>query len=314
MLYEYLRKFGIGEYTGVELPSESRGMLRKLDCETPEERRNPAGHCWSPDSHEYIAFGHEVGATAVQLARAISVVANGGMKVQPHLVSARTRPRPDGSFEPMPVERCSPERVLPPETCFTVRRIMQRVVLEGTGRGTAPPGYSAGGKTGSAQIFKDHAWTTRHNSSFIGFAPVVNPRVVVVVTLNNTPKLGGVAAGPVFRQVAETALRVLHVPKDMPETDVAPKSAPKQSDPEQPAPPRAEPTPEPAPVTHPQLLAGPRVPDFRGKSVVEATREALAMGMQVETTGRGLARRQQPAPGAILASGERIKIEFSVRQ
>ncbi len=316
-LYEYLKKFGIGDKTGIELPAESRGILRKQECTS-----NADTNCWTPTSHEYIAFGHEVGATAVQLARAVSVIANGGLLVQPHLVIGKSRPRPDGRMEKIPVEIKPPQRVLRPETCFTIRRIMERVILEGTGKPAAIPGYSAGGKTGSAEIFENGAWQNRHNSSFIGFAPVTNPRVVVVVTMNRTPKLGAIAAGPAFKKVAETALRVLQVPKDQPETDVTPKGPRMLESNELPENRRAEKKPEPEkkqeevaaePEASPNLV-GPRVPDFRGKTMVAVLRESAELGLQVETIGRGQARQQRPAPGTILPAGARIQVQFSVTQ
>jgi cell division protein FtsI (penicillin-binding protein 3) len=311
LLYEYLKKFGIGDKTGIELPAESRGMLRKQECSS-----NSDTNCWSASSHEYIAFGHEVAATAVQLGRAVSVIASGGLLVQPHLVIRRVRPHADGRMERIPVAYSEPKRVLRAETAFTIRRIMERVVLEGTGKAAAIPGYSSGGKTGSAQMFENGAWLNQHNSSFIGFAPVTNPRVVVVVTMNRTPKLGGVAAAPVFRNVAESALRVMQVPKDRPETDPpARKPAPLETNElpqyrmaraEQPA--ALEPPP-----AGPEL-AGPRVPDFRGKPVLNVLRQSAAMGLPVEILGQGTARMQKPAPGAILPAGGKVQVEFSNTQ
>lgn len=310
-LYEYLKKFGIGDKTGIELPAESRGILWPLEC-------SGRGPCWSAASHEYIAFGHEVSATAVQLARAVAVIANGGLLVQPHLVVRKTRPGLDGREEVLPAPERKPQRVLRPETCFTIRKIMERVVLEGTGKAAAIPGYSSGGKTGSAQIFENGAWQNRHNSSFIGFAPVTNPRVVVVVTMNRTPKLGGVAAAPVFKKVAETALRVLQVPKDRPETDSVVRHPEPEMDgggrqkemkPEVQAEPQGKKLEQAAPSP---LLAGPKVPDFRGKTLLTVLRESAERGMEVETSGHGKAREQQPAPGAILPQGARVRVRFSV--
>jgi cell division protein FtsI (penicillin-binding protein 3) len=307
-LYEYLKRFGIGDRTGIELPAESRGILRPQACRDKSDR-----NCWTPASHEYIAFGHEVSATAVQLARAVAVIANGGLLVQPHLVIAKSRPTPEGREIPLPAEFQPPKRVLRAETAITIRRIMERVVLEGTGKAAAIPGYSAGGKTGSAQIFEDGRWLNRHNSSFIGFAPVANPRIVVVVTLNRTPKLGGASAAPVFRKVAETALRVLHVPMDRPET--LPEEKPlKPAPPEKPALVLAEdkqaPPQEPAaPITTPALV-GPRVPDFRGRPLVTVLREAATLGLPVETLGRGVAREQSPPPGTVLGPGMRVQVRF----
>jgi cell division protein FtsI (penicillin-binding protein 3) len=308
-LYEYLKRFGIGDRTGIELPAESRGILRPQACRDNRDR-----NCWTPASHEYIAFGHEVSATAVQLARAVAVIANGGLLVQPHLVLAKSRPTPEGRETPLPVQTEPPRRVLRPETAITIRRIMERVVLEGTGKAAAIPGYSSGGKTGSAQIFENGQWLNRHNSSFIGFAPVANPRIVVVVTLNRTPKLGGVSAAPVFRKVAETALRVLHVPMDRPET--APEPAPEPKAPQK-APPllasAEERTPPPAlPAPPTPALVGPLVPDFRGRPLVAVLREAASLGVPVETLGRGVARDQSPPPGAVLAPGMRVQVRFAM--
>lgn len=307
-LYEYLKKFGIGEKTGIELPAESRGILRPQACRDAQDR-----NCWTPVSHEYIAFGHEVSATAVQLARAVAVIANGGLLVRPHLVIRKTRPLPDGREEPVPVEIEPPKRVLRPETAFTIRRIMERVVLEGTGKAAAIPGYSSGGKTGSAEIFENGRWLDRHNASFIGFAPVANPRIVVVVTLNRTPKLGGASAAPVFRKVAESALRVLQVPMDRPETLKEPEP-PKETGKPETLLARKEPEPpaEPVPAPTAPVLVGPKVPDFRGKPLAWVLREAAAMGMPVETQGRGLARWQFPAPGAVLPPGTPVQIRFGV--
>ena len=313
-LYKYLKSFGIGDKTGIELPAESRGLLRKQACADRNDH-----NCWTPASHEYIAFGHEVAATAAQLARAVAVIANGGLLVQPHLVMARTQVDEGGRLVSVPVEVAAPKRVLRAETAITVRHIMELVVEEGTGTLARIPGYSSGGKTGSAQIFANGAWQHDHNSSFVGFAPATNPRIVVVVTMNHTPKLGGIASAPVFRKVAETALRVLQVPKDRPETDIAQKKPAPRADADMPenqmARKQAEPTPtRQAPVQSARLLFGPVVPDYRGKPLAAVLRESAAAGFPVETLGRGVARGQRPAPGEILPAGERIQVEFSTVQ
>ena len=119
-------------------------------------------------------------------------------------------------------------RVIKPETAITMRQMMEGVVLHGTGSRARLAGYTSGGKTGSAQIF-DYAtrhYTHTYNGSFMGFAPVTNPQVVVVVTLNGThgeAGFGGSAAAPVFKVVTAEALRVLEVPKDIPE-DIPPQT------------------------------------------------------------------------------------------
>jgi cell division protein FtsI (penicillin-binding protein 3) len=325
LLYSYLKKFGIGDKTRVELPGETGGILWPLECGGKNSKGEPTP-CWTPSSHEYIAFGHEVSATALQLARAVSVVANGGMLVSPHIVLKKERPHADGTVEQLPVNLAPPTRALEAQTAMTMRHIMQRVVLEGTGRRAKVPGYTVGGKTGSAQLYiKGTGWVSHTNSSFVGFAPVNNPRIVVVVTINNTSQQGGIASAPVFAKIAETALRVLQVPKDDPDNDIhgmpalpkevneEPEERPKklaEKKPEE----KPQPSPEPDPTPGRILVAGPRVPDFRGKAMVAVMRESAAMGLPVEIVGTGVARDQSPPPGGILPMGGKIHIQFARSQ
>ena len=209
-LYEYVRKFGFGRKTGIELPGESAGMLRRLNQ-------------WEATSIGSVAMGHEVGATSVQLALAGAIIANGGMRVRPRLILARQRP---GGVEERTIPE-KPERVIRPDTAIKMRQMMEGVVLHGTGKQAILRGYTSGGKTGSAQIydFKAKAYTHHYNASFLGFAPVSNPQIVIAVTLVGTSGgsagYGGPVAAPVFRAVATSALRMLDVPKDLP--DISPR-------------------------------------------------------------------------------------------
>lgn len=325
-LNDYLGAFGMGKRTGIELPGETRGLLGYYNCPPPKPGMSAAGYqewkrvnCWSASSHEYMAFGHEIGATALQLARAVSVIANGGLLVQPRLIAARQYVRPSGVLEEEAAEHPAPRRVLRAETAHTVRRIMERVVVEGTGKRARLAGYTSGGKTGSAEIFQPgFGWVNRHNSSFIGFSPVINPRIVVVVTINDTALQGGIAAAPVFKEVAAAALRILNVPKDDLESDIKP-GAELPADRMEPA--KVEPLriaeakePEPEEPAAPpavELLAGPRVPDFRGKNVLAVLRESATLHLPVEIVGRGIARDQKPGPGEILPAGGKVQVEFA---
>ncbi len=205
-MYEYLLHFGFGQSTGLPLPAESAGIFRPL-CQ------------WGKTSLASLAMGHEISTTTVQLAAACSAIANGGQRVRPRLILSKQRPG-------APVEVIPPapgKRIIKPETAIALRGMMEGVVLRGTGKGGATlRGYTSGGKTGSAQIFDlaTRKYTHTYNASFMGFAPVANPAVVVVVTLNGTSGgsagFGGVAAAPVFREVTMHALRILDVPKDIP--------------------------------------------------------------------------------------------------
>jgi len=166
-------------------------------------------------------MGHEVAVTSVQLAIAGAAIANGGLKVKPRLVLSRQRP--GKAKEMLPAK--AREQILKPETAIQMRQMMEGVVLRGTGSRAVLQGYTSGGKTGSAQIFDPamHAYTHRYNASFMGFAPVTNPRIVIAVTLQGTTGgtagYGGARAAPIFREVAMGALRILEVPRDLPGPD-----------------------------------------------------------------------------------------------
>jgi cell division protein FtsI (penicillin-binding protein 3) len=209
-LYKYQRKFGFGQKTGIDLPGESAGLLKPVED-------------WSATTVDFTSFGHEVAVTSLQLALAGAAIANGGMLIKPRLVLASGKP----GDQP---QRLAPEpsrRIIDPETAIQMREMMEGVVLRGTAKGYANlRGYTSAGKTGTAQIFdlKSHLYTHRYNASFLGFAPVENPQIVIIVTLEGTnggeAGFGAPVAAPVFREVAMAALRMLDVPKDLPDTPV----------------------------------------------------------------------------------------------
>ena len=316
-LYEYVRRFGFGSRTGVPLPAESPGIVRKLSK-------------WRTTSLMSVSMGHEVGVTTLQLARACAVVANGGLLVKPRLILK------EGAQE-MPI--APPHRILMPQTAITMRKMMEGVVLFGTGRRYAKlDGYTSAGKTGSAQIYDydSRHYTHNYNASFMGFAPVTNPALVVAVTVNHTEGgsagYGGPVAGPVFREVMTEALRVMDVPRDLPDTtpDAAPTQVADLDDPPDvegianppamddgdtapPAAPAATkvavsaPAPPPAPEP---TGKGPRAPNFIGLSMRSVVTLAEAQGLPVVLAGTGIVRAQDPPPGAPLHNGERIRVDL----
>lgn len=204
--YEYQKRFGFGQKTGIPVPGESGGILRPIQK-------------WTKSSIGSLAMGHETGVTSLQLARAGAAIANGGLLVKPRLVVSTQRPGQEAVRET--AEQAV--RILDPETAVLMRQMMEGVVLEGTGRKAVLQGYTSAGKTGSAQVYdpRTNTYTHTYNASFLGFAPVGNPRVVVAVTLHGTTGgsagFGGARAAPVFREVAMSALRMLDVPKDLPD-------------------------------------------------------------------------------------------------
>jgi cell division protein FtsI (penicillin-binding protein 3) len=211
-MYEYATRFGFGQRSGLPVPAESSGKLRSLDH-------------WGTTSLASVSMGQEVSVTSVQLARLGAVMANGGMLVKPRLILKR-----GDKLEPVE----PPVRVIKPETAITMRQMMEGVVLRGTGRLHARlEGYTSAGKTGTAQIFDSvtHHYTHNYNASFLGFAPVTNPALVVLVTVHNTSGENGQgadAAAPVFQKIMTEALRILDVPKDIPEDSLAVKQPPKE--------------------------------------------------------------------------------------
>ncbi len=204
-MHEYMTRFGFGRKMGLPLPGESPGKVYRLER-------------WGKTSLASVSMGQEVSVTTLQLAQAAAVIANGGTMVKPRLVLKRGE-----RAEPV----AAPVRVLKGDNAITMRQMMEGVVLVGTGSRARLAGYSSGGKTGSAQIY-DYAtkhYTHTYNGSYMGFAPLTNPQVVVVVTLNGTlgeAGFGGQAAAPVFKIVAGEALRVFDVPKDLPENVATP--------------------------------------------------------------------------------------------
>lgn len=309
-LLEYVRRFGFGKRTGIPLPAESSGTVRDLKH-------------WGKTSIGSVAMGHEISTTALQLAQACSVIANGGMLVRPRLILKRQRPGEKARMEPAE----APHRILKPETAITMRQLMEGVVVlpYGTGKAARLPGYTSGGKTGSAQIFDPATkhYTHFYNGSFVGFTPVTNPAIVIAVTLNGTKLFGGVVAAPVFKKVALDTLRLLEVPRDLPETAPEPEVTPAETNdlaiadlsepPEDLAAPPAEAAPPDASAPQEEAVVvvdGPRVPSFQGKTVRAVVEESLAAGVPVDVIGSGVARIQAPAPGAFLHPGERVRVQF----
>jgi membrane peptidoglycan carboxypeptidase len=220
-----------------------------------------------------------------------------------------------------------PIRVIRPETAIAMRQMMEGVVLRGTGGKAHLDGYSSGGKTGSAQIYDFHArrFTHSYNASYLGFAPVTNPAIVMVVTINGThgtAGFGGAVAAPVYRAIATEALRVLDVPKDVPELEMETQVADARDLNDLPLGDLESAEPEEAQESEAAVESAavpaedssddrPKVPDFQGMTVRAALARASELGISIVPDGSGVARVQDPPPGAILREGARIRVRFS---
>ena len=299
----YMREFGFGAATGVDLPGESAGLLR------PTSR-------WSALSLASLSFGQEVGVTALQMAMATAAVANGGYLMKP-LVLRSVLDR-DGRV----VKEAKPlvvRRVLQPETASTLTEILKSVVREGTGKRAAVPGYVVAGKTGTAQKVDATGRYSMidHVASFVGFVPASRPALVILVSLD-TPRgqhnEGGEVAAPVFARVAEQALRHLAVPSD--DQDRVIRAAPVRPQSVIRAAYRPASSGEGAPTA---LALGPRspeadprvMPDLRGVSAREAALAAARRGLIAELKGSGRVVEQSPEAGAEVEPGQNCVLRLS---
>ncbi len=194
----YLNRFGLGRRTGIGFPGESAGILPPL-------------YDWTDTSLATMAYGQGIAATPLQMISVYATIANGGRWVRPRLVLG-TRD-PDGTFRP--AQTPTTRRVVSERTAEIVTRMLASVVQRGTGTAARIPGYQVAGKTGTARIpLPDQPgyFEGQYNASFIGFLPASNPRVVIAAILDRpVTEYGGVAAAPLFRQVARYAITRLRI-------------------------------------------------------------------------------------------------------
>jgi len=206
--YKYIRAFGFGQLTGIELPGETRGLTK------PPSR-------WSKVSIAAISIGQEIGISPIQLAGLVSTFANDGVWVAPRIVAGAVQPQ--GMPQTVAFHPAEGRRVISPFTAAEMRSMMEKVVIDahGTGRRAILEGYSSAGKTGTGQKVDPATGAyskTKYVGSFAGFAPVNNPQIVVAVILDSAvgPHQGGQIAAPVFHRIAQQVLEYLHVPHDLP--------------------------------------------------------------------------------------------------
>ena len=220
--YQYIRDFGFGVRSGVDLPGETRGLLRPVNR-------------WSPSSIGSIAIGQEIAVTPLQLVSMVSTIANGGVYLPPHILfpnqldptAPNQKPAPPQVAEPFKPGEDLPDplppgahRVIATLAAAQMRKMMEGVVLFGTGKQAQLDGYSSGGKTGTAQKIDPATHTyskTMHIASFAGFAPVNDPVIAVAVVLDSPQGAyyGASVSAPVFSEVAQKVLEYLGVPHDI---------------------------------------------------------------------------------------------------
>ena len=203
--YKYIRAFGLGQQTGIELPGETRGLTKPVNR-------------WSKVSIGAISMGQEIGISPLQLIALISTIANDGVWVAPKIVAGTVEPQ--NTPQTIAFQPGENRRVISTLTAAQMREMLQGVVLHGTGTKALLEGYSSAGKTGTAQkVDPDTRAYSKKNyvASFVGFAPVNNPQIAVAVILDSAVGLhqGGQISAPVFQRVTQQVLEYLHVPHDV---------------------------------------------------------------------------------------------------
>ena len=309
-LANYVEAFGFGRRTGIELPGESRGLLRPVSE-------------WDQSSIGSIPMGHEIGVTAVQAVAAFSCIANGGQWVKPFLVKRVSSSSGDVLEEPIGESH----RVVSEATAATLTAMLEGVVIRGTGKQAAVAGYRAAGKTGTAQKVDESTGRyskVRYVSSFAGFAPVRNPEIACIVSLDE-PRgvhLGGETAGPVFARVVADILHVLGVPPENQSQDQlvaadfriydVPTSVFERR------PGIVEETTIDQTSTEaiePEAASKPAgsvlVPNLAGRGIREAAALCKRAGLKLKATGDGVVASQNPVPGRFVTQNSVCSVRLS---
>ncbi len=298
----YLKGFGFGQRTGISYAGESYGLVRNITS------------CRSLIDRVTVSFGQGITTTPLQMAMALSAMANDGILMQPLLVKEIVDPQGQvvKQFNPTPVRQ-----VLSPETARTMLAMMKTVTEPGgTGTEAVPPGYTVAGKTGTAQKVVGRAFSkSKYNSLFIGLVPAENP-VLAIVVIVDEPKgaiYGGVVAAPIFREIAAQSLRFLgHYPQPQipAPTDTTLVKLPKTSK-------KETPTPAPLPAVEANLVSIPQdvgplkqMPNLKGMPIRKVITVLNRSGIRCQIEGRGLAVEQRPDPGAPLPANNLCFVKF----
>jgi cell division protein FtsI (penicillin-binding protein 3) len=290
-LGRFVRRFGFGERVSGDLPGETRGQLT-----------DPGG--WSVSTLASVSMGYEIGVTPLQMAAAVSAVANGGVLIKPRLVRAIRHGRERTEVRPRELRRA-----INRETAAELVSIMEQVVEHGTATNAQVAGYTVAGKTGTAsKIVKKHYSKTDYHVSFVGFVPSRRPAFTILVVID-TPRgpsrYGATVAAPIFQRIADAALRYSGVaPTINPLPPVLVRASAWGG-------PSSELVRTAVAVGPPRisvLTGSPTVPDVRGLGAREATRRLVELGLVPRLTGDGIVIGQDPPAGAALEPGRPCRL------
>ncbi len=326
-------RYGILSFTDVIVKSSNVGAIKvgeKVGADTlvsyvgkfgfgqtlsPDFRGETAGIVWSAQHLDAsalasVSMGYQVGVTPLQMATAVSSIANGGHLLQPRVVRAFIK---DGRRVDVPHHEM--RRTIESETAATLTGIMEQVVERGTARAAQMPGYTIAGKTGTAaKLENGHYQKSNYNASFVGFIPSRNPALTILVVIDSphgNGYTGGAVSAPVFKRIAEAAVTYLGIG---PNLNPAPPVLVARHDPS--ADPEATPKPAMAESVLAATLEPARnglMPDLRGISGREALRLLSRIGMTARLSGDGVVVDQTPEPGAALVRGEACQLRLGRR-
>jgi len=291
--YRYIRAFGFGEKTRVDLPGEGKGIVHHT-------------RYWPPVALDTISFGQGISVTGIQLVAALSAIANGGFLMKPYVVERITNEKGEvcQSFQPEVIRR-----VISEETAKKVAALLKATTEKGgTGEGAVPTGYEVAGKTGTAQKIEPLLGgysEDRFNSGFMGFAPANDPKIVLLVVIDEPREsfYGGVVAAPIFKAIMEKVLPYLNVlPKGTlivkKESDSAPPIQTSETE-----------------VLTEEWKVGKRVeralmPDLTGLSMRNALSRIEGTGLIIKVSGNGKVVEQTPKAGTMIEKGDFCYLKF----
>jgi stage V sporulation protein D (sporulation-specific penicillin-binding protein) len=285
-LMEYAKAFGFGKATGIELPGEEEGLLFK-----PEDMRD--------SDVATVSIGQSIAVTPLQLITAVSAIANEGVLLKPHIIKEIRNA--DGSID-SEAETQSVRQVISPETAGVLTGLMEKVVSEGGGKKAAIKGYRFAGKTGTAQKLQDDGSgysAGRYVASFIGFGPLPDPQVAILVVLDDPQGsyYGGEIAAPIAGEILGKIMLHLAIYPQIANVFPEVKEHPQVVN--------------STPVPKIQAPAGKVVvPNVTGKSIREAGDALTQLGLAIVPVGTGVAVRQSIAENTIVESGTEITIQF----
>lgn len=294
--YSYLKKFGFGEKTGIDLPGESRGLLSHYTR-------------WSGVTLHTISFGQGIAVTTLQMTNALSAIANGGYLMRPYVVKEiRGDSEHKKTFEPLIIEK-----VMSGETARQVKDVMVSVTEgDGTGLMAAVPGFRVAGKTGTAQKvdFKKGGYARgKYVSSFMGFAPADDARLAVYVAVDE-PKgfySGGYVAGPVFKEIIFNSFRYMGVSPDqvvpLDDEEIKIMEATYKGE--------SEVNDEDLLSKNIETISNETVPSFKGMTMRRAMARAKDAGLEIEIEGSGIAYKQNPYAGKDNIGNKEITVWFN---